>query len=103
MTKPKQVPQRTCVACRTRRPKWEMMRIVRTPLGEVEIDPRGKMSGRGAYLCKARSCWETGLKKNRLGYVLRVELTPEHRSRLSEYGKAFPMVLEGGNEPQSFS
>jgi len=45
---PRHVPQRTCVGCRTVRPKRELVRVVRTPEGTVELDPTGKRSGRGA-------------------------------------------------------
>ena len=57
----KHVPLRTCVGCRQVRSKREMVRIVRTPTGEIEIDERGKKSGRGAYLCRRRECWRKGL------------------------------------------
>ena len=83
----KNVPQRTCVACRQVKPKWELVRIVRTPQGTIEIDPRGKRAGRGAYLCRERGCWDTGLKKKRLEYVLKVAMLPEQRSELLEFSK----------------
>ena len=69
------------------------MRIVRTPQGTVEIDPRGKESGRGAYVCKNQSCWEIGLRKdrkNRLARALKIELSPEQRAELLHYSKIFP-------------
>ena len=56
--RPKHVPQRTCVVCRSERGKRELVRIVRTPAGAVQVDPTGKVAGRGAYLCKARLCWQ---------------------------------------------
>lgn len=89
----KHVPQRTCIACRKVRPKWELVRIVLTPQGMVEIDPRGKRSGRGAYLCKNQSCWEIGLmrdRKNRLAHTLKMELSPEQRAELLQYSKILP-------------
>jgi predicted RNA-binding protein YlxR (DUF448 family) len=89
----KRLPQRTCIACRRVRPKWELVRIVRTPQGTVEIDPRGKGSGRGAYVCKNQGCWEIGLRKdrkNRLARALKIELSPEQRAELLHYSKIFP-------------
>jgi predicted RNA-binding protein YlxR (DUF448 family) len=83
----KHVPERTCVACRQKKPKWEMVRIVRTPQGTLEIDNRGKKAGRGAYLCKQRSCWEAGLTKQKLEHALNMEIVPEHRAGLLEYSK----------------
>jgi predicted RNA-binding protein YlxR (DUF448 family) len=58
--------------------------------GVVEIDPKGKKPGRGAYLCPFSECWEIGLKSNRLEYALRTRLTLENRQTLLEYGKSLP-------------
>lgn len=81
----KHVPQRTCVGCGKKRPKWEMVRIVRTPDRGVEIDETGKRSGRGAYLCRRRECWEIALKKERLEHALKTGLTDEERATLQEF------------------
>ncbi len=88
--RPKHVPQRTCVACHQVKPKRELLRIVRTPQGRVEIDPVGKKSGRGAYLCANRSCWQTGLKKKRLEQELEVTLLDEDRLALEAYAATLP-------------
>jgi len=87
--RPKHVPERTCIICRKKRPKWEMVRIVRTPQGTLEIDNRGKKAGRGAYLCRTRDCWESGLTKKRLEHALKTEISSEQRAELLEYGKVF--------------
>ena len=58
-------------------PKRELTRIVRRPNGEVTIDPTGKISGRGAYLCRDRRCWLEALKHRSLERALRVTLTVE--------------------------
>ncbi|MBM3157028.1 MAG: YlxR family protein [Chloroflexi bacterium] len=92
------VPERTCFACQRKRAKWELVRIVRTPQGNLEIDSRGKKAGRGAYLCKLRGCWESGLIKKRLAHVLKTEISPEQRAELLEYGRAFPADAEGCSE-----
>ena len=52
----KKVPMRMCVVCRTMKDKRELLRVVRTPEGEVRIDERGKMNGRGAYVCSDPKC-----------------------------------------------
>lgn len=52
---------RTCVACRSVKPKRELVRIVRTPQGEVRADASGKMNGRGAYVCLGDECSERAL------------------------------------------
>jgi predicted RNA-binding protein YlxR (DUF448 family) len=79
-TRRKHVPQRTCVGCREVLPKRELIRIVRSPDGVV-IDPKGKISGRGAYLHNRRSCWERGLK-GALANALKIELFDEDREKL---------------------
>ena len=84
------VPERTCVACRQRRAKSELIRIVRTPQGIIEIDEKGKKAGRGAYLCKRQDCWQRMLKSKGLEHVLRTQIIPEQRDNLVTYGKALP-------------
>ncbi len=85
----KHIPQRTCIACRGVKAKRELVRVV-SHQGEVLIDPRGKLAGRGAYLCPYRECWEAGLKGNRLEHALRTALTLENRQMLVEYGRNLP-------------
>jgi len=87
---PKRIPQRTCIGCRTTTDKFRLIRIVRTPEGRIEIDPRGKKSGRGAYLCPAFECWQKGLKGNRLPYALRGEVKAEDLMRLKEFAQSLP-------------
>jgi predicted RNA-binding protein YlxR (DUF448 family) len=88
----KHVPQRTCIACHTVRPKRELVRIVRTPAGTVVVDETGKRSGRGAYLCRQRGCWETALAQRQLGRALKVTLTAETEARLWEYATGLPQL-----------
>ncbi len=83
----KHIPQRTCVACRQVKAKRELIRIVRTPENDVEIDAGEKKAGRGAYLCRERRCWEAGLKGNRLEHALRGHLSRDNRERLIEYAR----------------
>jgi predicted RNA-binding protein YlxR (DUF448 family) len=84
----KHVPQRTCVGCREVLAKRSLIRIVRTP-GAVQVDPSGKMAGRGAYLHDRRSCWEHGLK-GALAHALKTELTDVDRERLTEFMSSLP-------------
>jgi len=79
-SKPK--PQRTCVTCRQVNTKHELVRLVRTADGSVEIDISGKKNGRGAYLCRLRECWETALKSGRLEHSLSIAIDREHRELL---------------------
>ncbi len=71
------IPYRTCIGCQNKKPKRELLRIIRTPEGIIEIDETGKKSGRGAYLCYNIACWKEAVKKKKLGKALKVEPTKE--------------------------
>ena len=60
----KKKPQRTCVVCKTKRDKKDLMRVVLTPEGEILFDPTGRAAGRGAYLCRNEECITAELKKS---------------------------------------
>jgi predicted RNA-binding protein YlxR (DUF448 family) len=60
-----------------------MVRIVRTPEGTIVIDPKGKRSGRGAYVCLTQECVAAGLNPDRLGRTLKCRVTPEEAAALS--------------------
>lgn len=83
--RPRRVPQRTCISCRTTSNKRSFVRIVRTAEGRAVIDPTGKLSGRGAYFCDRLSCWEAGLKKDKLGNALKVAVSEEDKAALRQY------------------
>lgn len=82
------VPERTCVACAGKEAKRQLVRLVRTPQGPVEVDITGKRAGRGAYLHRDAGCWQLALSKGRLEHHLRVKLSREERARLQSYGAA---------------
>jgi len=82
----KHVPQRTCVACRRVRPKRELVRLVRAPSGEVEIDTTGRKEGRGAYICPERACLEKALKGKQLEVTLRGSISSANRDKLLKSG-----------------
>jgi hypothetical protein len=88
--RPKHVPQRTCIACRTSAPKRSFVRVVRTPTGEVMIDPTGKKSGRGASICGTRACWSRALSGGVLERALRVEVSPGDRATLAAFAATLP-------------
>ena len=83
----KSVPQRTCVACRRVINKRELVRLVRTDGGDVEIDSTGKKEGRGAYICPECACWEKALKGKQLEITLRSNITRENREKLIKNGE----------------
>ncbi|HHZ19281.1 MAG TPA: YlxR family protein [Firmicutes bacterium] len=80
--KVKKVPQRTCIGCRSVRGKKELLRIVRTPEGQVLFDPTGKKSGRGTYICPSVDCLEKALKGDCLAKNLEVTITQEMKEQL---------------------
>src|SRR5215469_12968768 len=99
--KPRHVPQRTCIAGRQVRPKRELIRVVRTPDGHVEIDATGKKSGRGAYLCARRSCFEPALRRGKLEQEFEVALQTEDRASLESYMETLPVEAPAAAQPRS--
>ncbi len=90
----KRQPQRTCLGCLSVNPKREMIRIVRTSTGEVEVDLTGKKSGRGAYVCPNDNCFELMVKKKRIKKALNVEPSPDFISELKQYIAKLERSLE---------
>lgn len=75
--KVKKIPERKCLGCMQTFPKKELIRVVRTPDGEVCIDLKGKMSGRGAYICRSEACLKKAIKSKRIQSNLEVTLSDE--------------------------
>ena len=63
---PKKIPMRQCVGCREMKPKRELIRVVRSPEGQVSLDFRGKSPGRGAYVCPDPACLAKARKSRAL-------------------------------------
>ena len=78
----RRLPQRTCVACRTTRAKRELVRVVRSPQGELSVDLRGKAPGRGAYLDPDPTCLERGLAEGVLAKALEVPISADQAEKL---------------------
>ena len=74
---PKKITVRQCVACREHREKPQLARIVRTPEGAVVYDRRGKVPGRGAYICQCEACLEKAVKSRALERALETAITGE--------------------------
>lgn len=87
----KHIPQRTCVGCGRVQGKREMVRVVRTPEGRVEVDPTGKRNGRGAYIHKARSCWDAAVAEGRLAHALKIALPDPDRQTLEAFAISLPI------------
>lgn len=62
----KKIPMRKCVGCNEMKPKKELVRIVRSPEGEISVDLNGKKNGRGAYICPDKNCLAKARKAGRL-------------------------------------
>ncbi|MGB9846230.1 MAG: RNase P modulator RnpM [Desulfotomaculales bacterium] len=77
MARVKKVPLRMCVGCREMKPKKELVRIVRTPEEKIAIDPTGKRSGRGAYVCPEAACVQKALKNKSIEKALKCPLAKE--------------------------
>ncbi len=90
--RPKHIPLRTCIICRQERNKRELVRIVRTPNAGVQIDPTGKLAGRGAYLCRSRACWEQAVQGQRLAGALKTTLTNEEVAGLRTFLATLPIA-----------
>ena len=75
--KTRKIPLRMCVGCREMKEKKSLIRVVRSPEGEVSLDPTGKKSGRGAYVCREGSCLQRALKQRQLERQLQMTLTEE--------------------------
>ncbi len=77
MVKKRKIPLRICVGCRTKKPKKELVRIVRTPEGEVVLDMTGKKAGRGVYICPLEDCFKKAVKGKKLEKNLRTTISTE--------------------------
>ena len=73
----KKIPMRQCRGCREHFPKSQLIRVVRSPEGEISLDFTGRKNGRGAYLCRKTACLRKAKKGNRLGQELGVEIPEE--------------------------
>lgn len=75
--KQKKIPLRQCLGCNEHKPKKEMLRVVRTPEGDVVLDFTGKRSGRGAYICYDVKCLKKARKSKRIESNLEVAIPEE--------------------------
>ena len=78
----KHIPQRTCIVCREKVDKRELLRIVNNPDEGVIIDSSGKKNGRGAYVCTKTACWDKVVETSVLNGALRTTIKSEDKERL---------------------
>ena len=68
---------RQCLGCNEHKPKAELIRVLRTPEGEIALDLKGKQSGRGAYVCPKRSCFAKARRSKRIENILECKIPEE--------------------------
>ncbi len=80
----RKIPLRKCVGCGDRKPKKELIRIVKNKDGELNVDITGKANGRGAYICCNKNCLKKAKKRNSIANALKIEITDEIYDKLAE-------------------
>lgn len=84
MQKPRKIPQRQCLGCREMKNKKDLIRVVRSPEGEISLDFKGKKPGRGAYLCPDGACLAKAKKSRALERAFSAAVPPEVYDQLAE-------------------
>ena len=87
---PKKIPMRQCLGCREMKPKKELIRVVRSPEGEVSLDFKGKLPGRGAYVCPNPACLSKARKAKALERAFSVPLPDPVWEALEQQMKEVP-------------
>ena len=80
----KKIPQRQCLGCNEHKPKRELLRVVRSPEGEISLDFTGKKSGRGAYICQNVRCLKKARKSRRIDRSLECTVPEEVYDRMEQ-------------------
>ena len=94
--KEKKPPMRMCVGCREMKPKRELIRVVKSPEGQVAMDPTGRKPGRGAYVCKSAECLKKAIKQKQLERAFECPLGDEVKDALLSQLQA--MEAAGGED-----
>ena len=87
----KKIPMRQCLGCREQKAKKELIRVVRSPEGAITLDFRGKLPGRGAYVCPDKTCLKKAAKSRALERALDTAIPEEVHAQLAA------QMEEGGN------
>ena len=88
--KPKKIPMRMCVGCREMKPKKELLRVIRSPEGEISFDLTGRKPGRGAYVCHSSECLLRAIKQKQLERTFSAPISDEIRDALAAQIKDIP-------------
>ena len=81
---PKKIPLRQCLGCREMKPKKELLRVARSPEGNVTLDFRGKAPGRGAYVCHNMECLKKAIKSRALERAFDAKIPEEIYEQLTK-------------------
>ena len=82
--KQKKIPMRKCTGCGEQKPKKELVRVVKTPNGEILLDLTGKTSGRGAYICNSAECLKKARKSKRIDRTFEMTIPDEVYRQMEE-------------------
>lgn len=88
MIRPKKTPQRLCSACQAFQDKKSLIRVVRTPSGDIIIDPTGKAPGRGAYVCRKAECIAKAAASKGLDRALKTQVPASVYDALKEQSQS---------------
>ena len=80
--KEKKLPMRMCVGCREMKPKRELLCVVKSPVGDVSLDPTGRKPGRGAYVCRSAECLKKAIRQKQLERAFACALPQEAQGAL---------------------
>ena len=81
---PNKIPMRQCLGCREMKPKKELIRVVKSPEGEISLDFKGKKNGRGAYICPCAECLKRATKSRALERAFSSQIPEEIYERLNK-------------------
>lgn len=87
--KVRKIPMRQCMGCNEHKPKNDLLRVVRSPEGEISLDMTGRKSGRGAYICKDVKCLRRTRKSRRLDHTLECTIPDAVYDRMEEELEAY--------------
>ncbi len=80
----KKIPMRQCIGCRQMKKKQDMIRVIKTPEGDICIDATGRKNGRGAYICPNMECLEEAIRHKALDRSFKMQISPEVYEQLKE-------------------
>ena len=98
--KQRKIPMRMCVGCHEMKPKRELLRVVRSPQGDISLDLTGKKPGRGAYVCRSADCFNIAVRKKQLERAFSAPVTEEVRRNIARQIDDLPVQAEEDENAQ---